>query len=202
MRSFALPPDGEPLLIRPWQDPLVEDVGHDPRSVYVERFWLGLLGPSSTFFVRYVADQFDTAPHEFKLDPHDCAAALGLGRSNARYGALSKTLGRCCSFKVARALNRRTIEVRRRLAPLSNRQIKQLPDVLRREHERWVLEHPDPLELTNRARRLALSLLQLGEGAGMAEQQLQRWRFPVPIARAAALWAVDRWSDAALAASM
>jgi hypothetical protein len=202
MRSYALPPDGQSLLVRPWHDPVVDDVGHDPRSVYVERFWLSLLGPSSTFFVRYVADHFEAAPHEFELDPLDCAAALGLGRKTARSSALSRTLGRCCAFKVARTINQRTIEVRRRLAPLSHRQIKQLPEPLRQEHVRWVAEHPEPSVLMPKARRLALTLLNMGEDTEAAQSQLQRWRFPRSIAEAAAEWAAEAWSERALAAPM
>jgi len=36
------------LRVEAWTDPVVDRVGHDPRSTYVERFWLGVLGPSCT----------------------------------------------------------------------------------------------------------------------------------------------------------
>ena len=35
------------IRITPWIDPVVDQHGHDPRSSYVERFWLGTLGPTS-----------------------------------------------------------------------------------------------------------------------------------------------------------
>lgn len=35
------------LAIRPWPDPVIDTLGHDPRSLYVERFWLPTLGPPS-----------------------------------------------------------------------------------------------------------------------------------------------------------
>ena len=35
------------LLIKPWNDPVVDTLGHDPRSRYVETFWLPTLGPPS-----------------------------------------------------------------------------------------------------------------------------------------------------------
>ena len=35
------------LRIVPWRDEVIDRVGHDPRSAYVERFWLGILGPSN-----------------------------------------------------------------------------------------------------------------------------------------------------------
>lgn len=33
------------LHVRPWADTVVDRLGHDPRSAYVEAFWLGILGP-------------------------------------------------------------------------------------------------------------------------------------------------------------
>ena len=37
----------EHLTIRPWPDVLIDAHGHDPRSEYVETYWLGILGPST-----------------------------------------------------------------------------------------------------------------------------------------------------------
>jgi len=37
-----------PLHALRWHDPLIDRLGHDPRTRYVERFWLGILGPSTT----------------------------------------------------------------------------------------------------------------------------------------------------------
>ncbi len=34
------------LTVEAWPDPVIDQLGHDPRSAYVERFWLGVLGPS------------------------------------------------------------------------------------------------------------------------------------------------------------
>lgn len=36
-----------------WTDPSFDLNGHDPRSQYVEQFWLGILGPSSTILKHY-----------------------------------------------------------------------------------------------------------------------------------------------------
>lgn len=205
MRALVLPSDCDRLLVRPWPDPVLEQVGYDPRSPYVERFWLGTLGPSATWLVRHVADRFDVAPGEFVLDFEACAAAIGLGRGWSRSGALPRTLARCCEFRIARLVNRTTLEVRPRLAPLSQRQLSRLPDSLRSEHERWMADAPDATRnavLTDRARRLALSLLELGEDADSAERQLERWRFPAQMARDAIGWALDRWRGPTVASAM
>ena len=47
--SAATPPASPPatLMIRPWPDGVIDALGHDPRSTYVEQFWLGILGPAT-----------------------------------------------------------------------------------------------------------------------------------------------------------
>ena len=50
------------LHIVAWVDPVVDTLGYDPRSFYVEQFWLPVVGPTSTWFLRRVAAQFDAAP--------------------------------------------------------------------------------------------------------------------------------------------
>ncbi|MDQ6911186.1 MAG: hypothetical protein M3Z84_10475, partial [Actinomycetota bacterium] len=48
--TVVLQPEASPaptLAIRPWPDGVIDALGHDPRSQYVERFWLGILGPST-----------------------------------------------------------------------------------------------------------------------------------------------------------
>lgn len=205
MRVLSLPADCDRLYVRPWADPVLDQMGYDPRESYVERFWLGLLGPSATWLVRYLATQFETDPHEFVLDFEACAAAIGLGRGGGRSGPLPKTLNRCCDFGVARMINGNTMEVRRKLAPLSDRQLGRLPDRLRAEHHDWLATAPRPgvnAHLLDQAKRLALSLFQLGEDSDAAERQLQRWRFPANLARDATTWAGDAWSGPSFAGGL
>ena len=35
------------LTIHPWPDPVIDTLGYDPRSRYVETFWLPTLGPTA-----------------------------------------------------------------------------------------------------------------------------------------------------------
>ena len=43
------PTTSRPCLGRePWLDPVIDELGHDPRSAYVETFWLPVLGPPTT----------------------------------------------------------------------------------------------------------------------------------------------------------
>ena len=68
------------MSVRPWPDPLLDRFGHDPRSPYVERFWLPVVGPSGTLLVRWLVTAFDDQPDGYVLDLTDAALALGLIR--------------------------------------------------------------------------------------------------------------------------
>ena len=46
MHARDIPSDTPTLFVVPWGDPVIDTVGYDPRAVYVERFWLGILGPT------------------------------------------------------------------------------------------------------------------------------------------------------------
>ena len=50
------------MTIKPWNDPILEVSGHDPRSRYVETFWLPTLGPTALLLLRHLADRFDRTP--------------------------------------------------------------------------------------------------------------------------------------------
>ena len=39
------------IRVEPWPDPVIDELGHDPRSAYVETFWLPVLGPTTTIHV-------------------------------------------------------------------------------------------------------------------------------------------------------
>ena len=176
-----------------WTDPVVDRLGHDPRSSYVERFWLPILGPSSVWLLRRIADGLDRSPEGFDLDLLETAHALGVGMRGGRNAPLLRTFERCCRFGAARMHGRSSISVRRRLAPLTRAQSERPPDSLRVEHDQWLLRPKDPAsfeQIQTRARSLALSLVQLGEDATSVERQLHRWRFHPAVAHDALRWAL------------
>src|SRR5690606_32814368 len=90
------------LLVRPWADPVIDQVGYDPRSLYVERFWLGILGPSATWLMRYLVDRLEADPDGHELDLQACATSLGLGRRQGPNAAFPRTIVRCCQFGAGR----------------------------------------------------------------------------------------------------
>ncbi len=126
--------------VRAWTDPVIDQLGHDPRSQYVEWFWLSVLGPSSIWLLRRIGDALDHAPDGFTLDLEECGAALGIGHTPGRNSAIQRTLRRLQQFGVARAHNDRLVEVRRRLPPLNRTQVGRLPSSLRVAHDDWSLD--------------------------------------------------------------
>lgn len=194
MHVRDIPADTPTLLVVPWIDPVIDQVGYDPRAVYVERFWLGILGPSATWLLRHLVDRLDRAPEGYELDLDECANALGLGRRPGANGVFPRTLARCCQFGATRFLDDTTLQVRRALPPLTRRQIARLPEALRDDHARFVDEPPAAVadDMRARARQLALSLVELGEDGAGTERQLHRWRFHPALASEATAWALDR----------
>ena len=67
------------IRVMPWPDPVLDAIGHDPRSWYVETFWLPTLGPTALLLLRHLADRFEDNPKGIDLPVADTAAALGLG---------------------------------------------------------------------------------------------------------------------------
>lgn len=195
-----LPPDR--LRIRPWPDAVIDAVGHDPRSAYVERFWLGVLGPSTTWLLRRVATGLESDPAGFDLPLADTARSLGLG-GDGRHSPFVRALSRCCQFELAAPEDEGVLAVRRKLPPLTRRQLARLPESVQDEHQRWQdddLRTPPIEKLRRRSRRLALTLLELGEDLEATERQLLRWRFHPALCHASALWAWERHRTALAAA--
>ncbi|CAB4609505.1 unannotated protein [freshwater metagenome] len=181
------------LAVETWSDPVIDQLGHDPRSAYVEKFWLPILGPSSVWLLRRIADGLDRHPEGFELDLVDTAQSLGVGMRGGRNAPLLRTFERCCRFGAARMHGTSSISVRRRLAPLTRTQTERLPDSLRAEHDQWLSRpstSPSFEQMQTRARSLALSMIQIGEDNQNVERQLHRWRFHPAIAHDALRWAL------------
>ena len=192
------------LMVRPWADDVIDSLGFDPRAPYVERFWLGVLGPSTTWLLRRVAAGFDQHPDGFDMSLGETAQALGLGDRGGRHSPFLRTVNRMIQFELARveAAGAGELAVRRRLPPLNRRQTARLSPTLQAAHERWQAEQlkESPGEAQRRrGRQLALSLLELGEDIEEAEHQLLRWRYHPSVVREALSWAAEAHRNAAAA---
>ncbi|MDE0115652.1 MAG: hypothetical protein OXT07_03405 [bacterium] len=121
------------LWIEPWRDLITEANGHDPRSRYFEQFWLGVLGPTAAWLMRYVAHEFDGSPDGFELPITDVALQLGISPKAGPSGGLQRTLHRLVMFRIA-SESHAGYAIRRRLPPLNNAQLRRLPQRLQRSH--------------------------------------------------------------------
>jgi len=183
------------LKLSPWPDPVIDRLGFDPRSAYVETYWLGTLGPSTTWLLRRLATGLEAAPDGFELDLPTCARELGLGDKGGRHSPFARSLARLVQFEIARwQPSDGTLEVRRRVPPLNRRQVMHLPETLQMRHNAWqesLLGAPPAEAIRRRCRELARVLLQTGEERENAERQLQRWGYHPALCYESTAWAAE-----------
>jgi hypothetical protein len=194
--------DVETLTVEAWRDPVVEALGHDPRSLYVELFWLPVLGPSTTWLLRRLAGHLEETPGGCTLSIAETSRALGLGERSGRNGPFMRTLRRTVDFDMVRPGRPGAIEARRALPPLARRHLARLSEPLRRAHDAYearavAAAHPSVEQARRRGRQLALSLIDLGEEPPAAEHQLIAWRLHPGLARECVHWAVAARSEPA-----
>ncbi len=181
-------PTVPPLLVVAWKDPVVDRLGCDPRAAYVERFWLPLLGPTSTWLLRRFAREFESQPDGFTLDAGDAARSIGVGTRGGLRGPMHRAIDRCVRFSLIHHGDHDVLHVRRRLPPLTANQVRRLPRHLHGAHAGWQAEqrrrssHPTA---DAHAARLARSLLDVGATPAEVEDQLRRWNFDDTAARRA-----------------
>jgi hypothetical protein len=125
-----------PATIRPWVDPIVDARGHDPRSAYVERYWLGVVGPTAAWIMRRFAERFDAEPEGFTLDLGHTATSMGLSFAKGRNSPFGRALHRCVMFGLAQPRSD-GFTVRRRFPAVAQRHLRRLPADLQAEHDDW-----------------------------------------------------------------
>jgi hypothetical protein len=187
-----------PALVRitPWPDPVLDALGHDPRSWYAETFWLPTLGPTALLLLRHLADRFEEHPDGLTLPVADTAAALGLGPRDGEQSPLVRSLNRLQQFDLAHPHAEQVIAVRRTLPPVHRRHVRRLPVAIQARHRDWVAGQAaagslDPAR--RRARRVALTLMMEGESLDAVERALHRSGFHPAVGHEAVRWAHDRY---------
>ena len=180
------------LHVRPWPDEVIDQLGYDPRSSYVEDYWLGILGPSTVWLLRRLAAGFEYSPEGFDLDLAETARSLGLGDRSGRHSPFVRSINRTIQFGLAQLSGAEELSVRRRVPPLNRARLCRLSPAMQARHAAWQeqqVQLPADEHQLRRARQLALSLMDLGDDYGAAERQLLRWRYPGSLARQAVEWA-------------
>lgn len=110
-------------------DPVIDAVGHDGDSDYVERFWLPVLGPSCILVLRrltrYLRDDTTVV-----VEAVEFAGAMGMAPAH-----LVKTLHRLRTFQLAMCTSESDWTISVRLPPLARRHLMRLPASLVAAHE-------------------------------------------------------------------
>lgn len=181
-----------------WEDATTEQFGFDPRSHYAELFWLPILGPSTMWLLRNLAQRFDTEPDGFQLDINEASRAIGIGSKGGRSSSFNRTITRIVNFGMGRQVDSATIAVRRILPSLHAGQLRRLSPTARRLHHHLLEERTARSgEDHTRATQVALTLLHLGDSPDIVEQQLVVWGVQPGLARPAVdeAWASKARSD-------
>ena len=165
------------LIVLPWHDPVVEAVGYEARSPYVELFWLGILGPTSTWLLRRLVSGLDAYPDGYELDLAETANALGLSLTAGAHSPFGKALNRCIMFGVAHHVPG-GIAVRRQIPPLSLRHLRKLPSHLQLAHADWITRRGADDAHLNRAVALADAMIRTGDEPHQLERQLMSVGIP------------------------
>jgi hypothetical protein len=177
---FDLEPLPPSVHVRPWDDPLVDRRGHDPRSVYVEQFWLSVLGPTATWLLRRLVAGFDHHPDGYDLDVAGAARSLGLSITKGWASPFAKALQRGVMFGVIQRAPGEWV-VRRRVPLISQRHLLRLPVELQSAHREWTTTTIS-LDSLARAHALAAAMLAAGDDRGLLEPQLVAVGVPAPAA--------------------
>jgi len=192
------------VFIIPLSSPDVDETGFDPRSHYAETFWLPILGPSTLWLLRNVAQRFDVEPDGFALDLADASSALGIRSQGGRNNAFHRSLNRVVSFNMGKTIDDSTIAVRRVMPALHSGQIRRLTPRLQGVHHETIrarIEHRD--EDLHRSTKVATTLLRLGDSPDLVEQQLVSWGIEPAIANEAVnhAWAAKAREDSMAASA-
>lgn len=221
-RELVIPESVDSLTVRAWRDPVIDVLGQHPCSSYVETFYLGILGPSTTWLLRHLVTTLEAAGDDgFTLELRETARRLGLGERGGRNSPLVRTLGRLLRFGLAQVVYTGgedvdvaaaaesaevdSLAVRMRVPPLTRPQVARLPELLQIAHARWhdeQLRTPAVEQQRRRARQLALSYLDAGLGTEETEHQLVRLGYHPALCDDATRWASERHTSALAAAGL
>lgn len=182
------------LWVSQWIDEVTKETGHDPKSAYVERFWLGILGPSATWLLRSISYGFESAPDGFDLAPGEMARVLGLGERTGRHSPFVRSISRLCQFELAH-FRGGALVVRASVPWVEPRMVGRMPTQLQQEHAMWDTadEQSSPYRaLRRRASLIAMSVVRTGGSVRDAERMLSRTGCHPSMVEAFASWAWEQ----------
>ena len=156
---------GKPLQIlhlRRWPDPVTDAIGHDPNSLYVEVFWLAILGPTSTFLLRRANLLLKHSPDGYNLPRQHLAQELGLGNWRGPSSPFHKAIQRCSDFNLMLEQPGGKLYVRQHIPDIPRRMIHKLAPRLKLLHANWLATHPSPSECPSSPAKPLITQLRQG----------------------------------------
>ena len=169
------------LRVTRWHDPTVDERGHEPRSAYVERFWLPVIGPTALWIYLRTTDALHAHPGGIDLDLADLAAQMGLAHRSDRTRPFDRALERIARFGLADR-HGDGIAVRCSTPSVPRRFLERLPAHMARDHDRLVAP-PIELDMMNRAHTLAGALVATGSSVEDLVRHLVAVDVPTTVAR-------------------
>ena len=164
-------PEAATVMVVPWHDPIVDAVGFDVRSNYVELFWLNVLGPTATWTLRRLVTGLDRYPLGYELDLAEAASMLGLAYSAGTSNSFGRALQRCQLFGMSQTVPGGGLAVRRRVPPVAARHLSRMPPQLQAMHLQWRVREYTLNDL-ERGRALAEVMMAAGDDPEVVERQL------------------------------
>ena len=184
LAPFAFTTDEPTVMVLPWHDPIVDAVGFEARSQYVELFWLNVLGPTATWALRRLVTGLDRYPLGYEMDLGEMASMLGLAYGIGTSNSFAKALQRCVLFGVSQRVPG-GLAVRRKVPPVARRHLARMPDALQAMHPQWQRRDCSLTDL-QRGRTLAEVMVNAGDDLEVVERQL----LAVGVSPAAAIEAI------------
>ena len=185
-------PSSEPatVMVVPWHDPIVDAVGFDVRSHYVELFWLNVLGPTATWTLRRLVTGLDRYPLGYELDLAETAGMLGLAYSTGTSNSFARALQRCQLFGMSQPVPGGGLAVRRKVPPVAARHLSRMPAQLQAMHSQWKVREFTLSDL-ERGCTLATAMVAVGDEPELVERQLLAVGVPPAAAVEAATFATN-----------
>jgi hypothetical protein len=121
-----------------WADRLAEERGYPALSMFVEVFWLPVLGPSAMFLFRRLNLLLEARPDGVTLDMNELGGELGLGTSESRHAPLPRAISRLVRLGLAKRPASGQLAVRCAAGPLSQHLLNGLDLVLQEAHRRTI----------------------------------------------------------------
>ena len=114
-------------------------------SVYVERCWAGVLGPTGLLMLRNLAHRLDAEQAPVRVNLEELGRTLGVGHQGGRNSVLNRTMGRLERYGMALALPDGSLAVRTAVPPLPGAAVRRAAPAVAEFHR-------DQLSSINRTR--------------------------------------------------